>query len=119
LDARDEFFLCIVKLRHDKEDVELGFLFGISSATAGLVFNIWLNFLYFQFKDKELAVETFAKDRRVASKRAHAERVIGLAKTYKILQNKLGHSRTPVEGRIIFVCFVLSNLPSNMVPKYA
>jgi hypothetical protein len=250
LEARDELFLCIVKLRQDKEDVELGFLFGISRQTAGRVFNTWLNFLYFQFKEIELfrpkaivdmfcpedfkkkfpntriildateiriqkpskvkdqrstwssykngntlktmvgcsprgvvtylskayggsasdrqiienselldgrfnsgdsimadrgilvqdlfagqnvnvntpttmrgrnqlPAETVVKDRRIASKRVHVERVIGLAKTYKILQNELDHSRTPVGGRILCVCFVLSNFRSNIVPKYA
>jgi hypothetical protein len=34
LDAKDELFLCLMKLRMNKDDVELGILFGISKSTA-------------------------------------------------------------------------------------
>lgn len=38
----------------NKDDLELGILFGISRSTAGRVFNTWLNFLYYQFKEIDL-----------------------------------------------------------------
>ena len=67
----------------------------------------------------QLPAEAVVADRRISSKRVHVERVIGLAKTYKILDNEIHHSKTPLGGRIIFVCFVLSNFRSNIVGKFA
>jgi hypothetical protein len=63
--------------------------------------------------------ETVIKDRRISSKRVHVERVIGLAKTYKILSTDLDHSKTPYGSRIIFVCFALCNFRENIMSKYA
>jgi hypothetical protein len=51
LDPQEELFLCLMKLRMNKDDVELGILFGISGSTAGRVFSTWLNFLFYQFKE--------------------------------------------------------------------
>jgi hypothetical protein len=65
----------------------------------------------------QLPAETVVKDRRISSKRVHVERVIGLAKTYKILQYELDHSKTPYGGRILFVCFVLANFRRSIVAK--
>jgi hypothetical protein len=250
LSTKDELFLCLIKLRLDKEEAELAILFRISVATVSRVFNTWLNFLYFQLKEldifipKEIVDESMPRDfkkkypntriildatevkiekpsnvkdqsatwstyknsntlktmigcsprgvvtyvspsyggsasdrqiieasnlldkdifcrgdsimadrgimvqdlfaahdvtvntpttmrgknqlpaavvvsdRRIASKRVHVERVIHLAKTYKIIQNEMNHSFTPKGGRIIFVCFVLSNFRSSIVRKY-
>ena len=59
----------------------------------------------------QLAPDTVIRDRRVASKRVHVERVINLAKTYKMLSNTIDHSYTPLSGRIVFLfvlCFVTS-----------
>jgi hypothetical protein len=250
LGPQDELFLCLMKLRMNKDDMELGILFGISRSTAGRVFGTWLNFLFYQLKEIDIFVpreivkqympedfntkfpntriildatevkmqkpskvddqratwssyknsntlktmigtsprgvvtyvspsyggscsdrqiieispllrgsmfsagdeimadrgimvqdlfasqdvkvntprtmkgknqlepEVVIEDRRIASKRVHVERVIGLAKTYKILAADLEHSKTPIGGRIVFVCFVLCNFRKNIVPKY-
>ena len=67
----------------------------------------------------QLPADIVVKDRRIASKRVHVERVIGLAKTYKILHNELDHSKTPLGGRIIFVCFVLSNYRKNIMTRFS
>jgi hypothetical protein len=67
----------------------------------------------------QLDPETVIKDRRIASKRVHVERVIGLAKTYKILAGDLDHSKTPYGSRIIFVCFALCNFRENIMSQYA
>jgi hypothetical protein len=66
----------------------------------------------------QLPAETVVQDRRVASKRVHVERIIGLAKKYKILQDELHHSKVPLADKIIFVCFVLCNFRENIVPNH-
>ena len=251
LSPQDEMFLTLIKLRQSKDDVELGFLFGISRPTATAIFRTWLSFMYFQLREmnlwlpKEIIEETmpsdflrkfpqtrvildateiplnkpknisdqsstwsnyknkntlkciigisprgvvtyvsdtyggsasdrqiiersellhkdmfvpgdsimadrgimvqdiFAsnnvqvntpttmkgknqlpsstviKDRRIASKRVHVERVIGLAKTFKILKHDLNHNRTPIGGRILFVCFAIQNFRPCIVSDRA
>ena len=66
----------------------------------------------------QLPADTVVKDRKIASKRVHVERVIGLAKSYKILTTKMDANRVPFGGRIIFVCFALCNLRVNIVPDH-
>ena len=66
----------------------------------------------------QLPAEVVKEDRRIASKRVHVERVIQLAKTYKILTDKMDHSRTPIGGKIIYVCFALCNFRLNIVPNH-
>lgn len=67
----------------------------------------------------QLDAQEVVHDRRVASKRIHIERVIGLAKRYKILKGELSHSKLQLGSRIIFICFVLSNFRNSIVDKYA
>ena len=63
----------------------------------------------------QLSSDTVIKDRRIASKRVHVERVIGLAKRYKMLKNELDHAYTPLGGRIVYVIFMICNFrPSIM-----
>jgi hypothetical protein len=45
-----------IKLRLNKEDMEMGILFGISRTTAGRVFHTWLNFLFYQLQELNLFV---------------------------------------------------------------
>ena len=66
----------------------------------------------------QLPADVVKEDRRIASKRVHVERIIHLAKTYKILTDKMDHSRTPMGGRIIFICFALCNFRLNIVPNH-
>jgi hypothetical protein len=56
LSSKDELFLCLVKLRLDKEEAELAILFKISMSTVSRVFNTWLNFLYYQLKELDLFI---------------------------------------------------------------
>ena len=67
----------------------------------------------------QLEAHEVVHDRRVASKRIHVERLIGLAKGYKILKTELGHSKLQLGSRIIFICCVLSNFRNSIVDKYA
>ena len=47
-------------------------------------------------------------DRKIASKRIHVERVVGLAKTYKILKIHLQYHCLHLANRIINVCLKLT-----------
>ena len=67
----------------------------------------------------QLEPETVVKDRRIASKRIHVERVIGLSKTFKILQRNLSAHYVPLGGRIVYVCFMLSNFRRSIVNRLA
>jgi len=247
----DEFLLLLIKLRLNKEDKELSFLFGICPSTVGYIFKTWLNFVYFQFKEvdiwpskelvenympsdfrakfpstrcildgtefpiekpsnlrdqsstwssyknrntlkvmigisprgdvthisdafggstsdrqiveqsellseekfspgdsimadrgfivqdlfclkqvqvniptvmrglTQLPAEKVVKDRRIASKRVHVERVIGLGKVFKILKDDLHHNYISIGGHIIFVCFALTNFKPGIVDSHA
>ena len=67
----------------------------------------------------QLPAETVVRDRVIASKRVNVERVIGLAKTYKILKQEFHASRRPLMDKIIYVCFALVNFRQNIIPKYS
>lgn len=63
----------------------------------------------------QLPPEKVVRDRKISSKRVHVERVIGLAKHYRILEQTLDHSYVPIGGRILFVCFALTNFKPCIV----
>ncbi len=63
----------------------------------------------------QLPAEKVIQDRRIASKRVHVERVIGLAKTFRILKDELHHAYVPFGGKILFVCFALTNFRPNLM----
>ncbi|XP_047999956.1 uncharacterized protein LOC125237058 [Leguminivora glycinivorella] len=60
---------------------------------------------------------TVIKDRELASKRVHIERIIGLTKTYKILKSELDHSYVPIASKIFFVCFMCCNFRECIMKK--
>ena len=59
------------------------------------------------------------KDRIISSKRVHVERLIGLAKTYRILTEPMNDVDTVLGSRILFVCFMLCNFRPCIVPTTA
>ena len=59
------------------------------------------------------------KDRKIASKRVHVERIIGLSKTYKILQQPMKNTESAFAKQIIKVCFYLCNCRANIVSRDA
>ena len=67
----------------------------------------------------QLPAHIVIKDRRISSKRIHVERVIGLAKTYKILSSPISREKTPLANRIIKLCFYLVNFRECIVGAQA
>jgi hypothetical protein len=67
----------------------------------------------------QLEPEEIVRDRRIASKRIHIERVIGLSKRFKILATPLAPSKVNRGSRIIHVCFMLSNFRPSIVSALA
>ena len=55
------------------------------------------------------------EDFTISSKRVHVERVIGYAKTYKILQGVIPYNLLPLSNKIVYVCFMLVNFRKNIV----
>ena len=67
----------------------------------------------------QLSSDQVIRDRRVAAKRIHVERAIGLAKKHKILTSEIHQSQRSLADKIIFVCFALCNFKPCIVGKYA
>ena len=81
--------------------------------------NVRVNIPTFLKGKSQLEPEDVIGDRRISSKRIHVERVIGLSKTYKILTKELQYQKLPIGGRIIFICFFLSNFRRSIVNNLA
>jgi hypothetical protein len=81
--------------------------------------DITVNIPTFFRKRNRMSGKTVLRDRKISSKRVHIERLIGLAKTYKILKGPLNTTETKLASEIIFVCFTLCNFRKCIVPKYA
>jgi hypothetical protein len=80
--------------------------------------NITVNIPFFRKKNR-MSSKAVLQDRKISSKRVHIERLIGLAKTYRILIEPMNVSETLLASDIIFVCFMLCNFRSCIVPKTA
>lgn len=81
-----------------------------------VAYNVLINIPSFFKKKNRLSYETVLKDRKVASKRVHIERVIGLAKTFKILRKPLNNTESALATKIIKICFLLCNFRARIVP---
>ena len=66
-------------------------------------------------KKNRLSNETVLKDRKIASERIHIERIIGLAKTFKILKVPLNRTEAALGTEIVKTCFYLCNFRNNIV----
>lgn len=80
---------------------------------------VTINIPTFFSKKNRLSGNTVMNDRKIASKRVHIERIIGLAKTFKILCQPLNNTESALASEVIGVCFLLCNFRPNIIPKYA
>ncbi|XP_014677368.1 PREDICTED: uncharacterized protein LOC106817220 [Priapulus caudatus] len=81
--------------------------------------NVFINIPQF-FKNKNrLSISTILKYRKVASKRVHIERLIGLVKTYKILEHRLNKTEIALASEITTACCYLCNFRKCIVPRTA
>lgn len=81
--------------------------------------NIQINMPTFFKKKNRMSCSTVIQDRKISSKRVHIERIIGLAKTFKILVKPMNSSETKLSSHITFVCFMLCYFKTCIVPSYA
>lgn len=82
-------------------------------------YDVQINIPEFFKKKNRMSGQSVMKDRKIASKRVHIERIIGLGKTFKILKGNLNATETKMASKIIFVCYMLCNFKRNIVPGYA
>ena len=82
-------------------------------------YNVTVNIPTFLKKGNQFSSKTLARDRKIASKRVHVERLIRLTKTYKILTQPMIGSFCELASELIFVCFMLCNFCSCIVPTNA
>ena len=82
-------------------------------------YDVAINVPAFFKKKNKIKAKTVVSDRKLASKRVHIERIIGLGKTYKILTMPLQSSETVLAKDITFVCYTLCNFRQCIVPKTA
>jgi len=101
--------------RGDELMVDKGFLCDDLFIPYGVTINIPTFFR----KKNRMSSEVVAKDRKIASKRVHIERIIGLGKTYKILTQPLNPLESALAAQIITTCFELCNFRKNIVSKHA
>jgi hypothetical protein len=80
-------------------------------------YNVTINIPTFFRKKNRMTGKTVLKDRAISSKRVHIERIIGLAKTYKILKEPLNVTETKLASEITFVCFMLCNCKPCIIPE--
>ena len=74
-----------------------------------LPYQVSLNIPTFFKKKNRMSCKSVTRDRKISSKRVHIERVIGLAKTYKILRDPMPPGESSMATQIITVCFLLCN----------
>jgi hypothetical protein len=74
-----------------------------------LPYQVSLNIPTFFKKKNRMTGAAVMRDRRISSKRVHVERVIGLAKTYKILRHPMSPTESSMATQIITIVFLLCN----------
>ncbi|XP_074653458.1 uncharacterized protein LOC141907616 [Tubulanus polymorphus] len=82
-------------------------------------YNVEINIPEFFKKKNRMSEKSVQADRKIASKRVHVERVIGLAKTFKILSQPLNTNDARLADAIVTSCFFLCNFRSCIIPPDA
>ena len=82
-------------------------------------YNVMVNIPTFFRKKNRMSAQSVLQDRKISAKRVHIERIIGLAKTYKILVEPMNSMETMLASDIIFICFMLCNFRSGIVSQHA
>ena len=77
--------------------------------------DVFVNIPSFRKGQTQLPGIIISRDRKLANKRVHVERVIGLAKTYKILKVELKRYYVPLASEIFFICCMLCNFRNNIM----
>ena len=81
--------------------------------------DVVVNIPTFFRKKNRLSGAAVCKDQKIASKRVHIERIIGLAKTYRTLSTPMSVLESAMATQIIKVCFLLCNFRPCIVPHHA
>jgi hypothetical protein len=81
--------------------------------------DVYVNIPAFFSKKNRLSEQQVLSDRKVSSKRVHIERIIGMGKTYKILQHPFSATETSLAEHIIRICYMLCNFRNCIVSKDA
>ncbi|VDI07047.1 Hypothetical predicted protein [Mytilus galloprovincialis] len=81
--------------------------------------DVTINIPTFFKKRNRMTGKTVLRDRKISSKHVHIERIIGLAKTFKILTVAMNRTETKLSSDIIFVVFMLCNFRQCIIPRHA
>ena len=81
--------------------------------------DIHVNIPSFFKKKNRMSGRQVLADRKISSKRVHIERIIGLMKTYKILNSPLPASEAKLASHIVTICGMLCNFRNRIVSKNA
>lgn len=82
-------------------------------------YGVKVNMPAFFRKGNQIGSQTLASNRKVASKRVHVERIIGMMKTYKILTEPMNQTEILLSCDTVLVIAMLVNFRSNIVNKNA
>ena len=82
-------------------------------------YDVTINIPTFFRNRNRMCGKNIQRDRKISSKRVHIERIIGLAKTFKILTQPLNTTETKLASEITFICFMLCNFRQCIIPKNA
>lgn len=77
--------------------------------------HVSVNILAFLKGKSQLPGMTLLKDRKLANKRVHIEKLIGLTKTYRILKTELPTYFVPLASEFFYICCILCNFRENVV----
>jgi len=81
-------------------------------------FNITINIPTFFKTKNRLTGQVVIRDRKIANKKVYIERIIGLAKTYKIPRKPINNAESALATEITNVCFMLCKFKCDIVSKY-